>query len=706
MKALIAGGGVAGLTAALALLREGIDVQLFERAPEMSEIGAGIQMSPNGTRILDHLGLLDAFRERAVATERLDFHDLETGSPVYTVPLGAGAAERYGQTFYQCHRADLLQVMVDRLPPNIVSLGADIVGVGQDGDRAWLKTADGVRHWGDVVLACDGIHSVVRDRVFNAVPLRDSGLSAWRALIPWEIARDFGIGHISAAWFGKARAAVAYWVRPGELFNLVGIVTATEVNAESWTRRGAVTALRKSFDGCNPVLRRIVDSVDDAFLTGFMHRSALESYVSGRIALVGDAAHAMLPFLAQGGVQAMEDAVTLARLLAKHGAGDVAGAMAAYDALRRPRANLVQSTATAMASLWTIGDEQQIRMRNGRFRGIMRIDPYAETIWGWLYGHDAVAAADARIVDAPPPPALDRDVARHAFEICSTFITPEDHERGIPGLRDAYNRLLARFPATPGTQVTPVSCNGVSCLIVSDPSASEELRVMHFHGGGYVVGSAEGAVEYAGRLSRASGHSVLVVDYRLAPEHPFPAAVEDAGAAYAWLCEQHEAPILISGESAGGGLAVILGLRVRDEGVQRAPAGYYLLSPYTDLEITGASVDEAKGRDPLANRDLLVALSGAYLQGHDPCDPMASPIHADLTGLAPMLIGCSAVEALRGDSERLFAVAQANGVPSRLLVYPDTLHIFALFPFLPEADEWLGELPAFANAAHGGLCEA
>lgn len=692
MKLLIAGGGIAGLGTGLALAREGHEVRIFERSDTISEVGAGLQMSPNGTRILAHLGLLDRFRGVAVATEGLRFNDLETGEPIYSVPLGPGAAARYGETFYQCHRADLVEILHDALPAGCLALGSRIVAAGQSADHAWVETADGVRHAGNALIGCDGIHSAIRGAAFGADRLRDSGLAAWRALIPYEVARDFGIGHVSAGWFGRGRAAVAYWVRPGELFNLVCIVPAPDVAAESWTNEGAIEALRAGFEGCNPALARIVQSVDTAFLTGFRHRAPLPSYADGRIALAGDAAHAMLPFLAQGGVQALEDGVALARLLTRHGADHVPRALAAYDDLRRPRATLVQSTAAAMASVWTIADAAEIRMRNGRFRGIIRIDPYAETIWGWLYRHDPVAAADEQPLTADRPHPIQRAVARPMFDLCAAFVTPADRERGISGLRDAYERLLARFPTPAGTGVERVDCDGVTCLIVRAAGAADRIDTLHLHGGGYVVGSAAGATEYAARLSRASGAAVLVVDYRLAPEHPFPAAVEDAATAYAWLARRHDGPIIVSGESAGAGLAVTLGTGIRDAGLHRPPAAFFLMSPYADLAIGGDSIDPARGRDPLADRDLLIALSGAYLQGADPADPRASPIHADLAGLAPMRICCSAIEALRSDAERLHAAAIGAGVKATLEIVPDTLHIFALFPDLPEASAWVGQL--------------
>jgi salicylate hydroxylase len=702
MKVLISGAGIGGIATALALLMEDIDVQVFEQANRIEEVGAGLQISANAVRVLEHLGVLSRFAAVAVAPEEIQFNELESGDPIYRVPLGAGAAQRYGRAFYQCHRADLLKILLDKLPAGVLTLDNRMSDFEQDENGVKLISSTGEVHRGDVLIAADGLHSMIRAKLFGEDKVRDSGLVAWRALIPHEKAQRLDIGHICAAWMGKRRAAVAYWVRPGALFNMVGIVPSSEVRAESWVTRGSIEELRTSFTGCNPVLQRVVESVDSAFLTGFYFRDSLKQFSAGRTALIGDAAHPMLPFLAQGAGQSLEDAVTIAHCLRAAGERGIPTALINYDRLRRPRTTRVQSTATMMGEQWTLEDPSQIRIRNGRYRGVTRIDPYGETIWGWLYGYDPLSGLK-QLSDGPVSTTgvklnrvMKRDVAQAVYEKCATCITPADIARGVPGLRDAYERLLAGFPVLPGTEVEAIDAGGVPCLRVRAPSSSLKIRTLHLHGGGFLVGSATGSVEYASRLSSAIGSSVLVVDYRLAPEHPYPAALDDAITAYEWLCQHEGARPVVSGESAGAGLAISLGLSLK--GSSRSPIGYVLLSPFADMTVTGESVKRAEGRDPLANFDLLVLMSGSYLQGADPRAHLASPIFADLTGLAPMIIACAESEALRSDSERLHAAAMHAGVASRLRCFPDTTHIFGIFPSLPEAQELMGEIAAFCGA--------
>ena len=292
---------------------------------------------------------------------------------------------------------------------------------------------------------------------------------------------------------------------------------------------------------------------------------------------------------------------------------------------------------------------------------------------------------------------MERAIAQRAWDLAANYMTADDAARGIPGIREAYERLLAGLGEGCDAEVTPVVADGVPCLIVRDLQSHARIRTIHFHGGGYVVGSARGSVEYAARLSAATDAAVLVVDYRLSPEHPYPAAIDDAKAAYDWLCRQNEGQILVSGESAGGGLAVALGMVCRDKGAAKAPAGFVMLSPFSDLAVGGDTVDTAGERDPFANREKLMMLAGLYLAGADARTPLASPLFGDLHGLAPMLIACSAIEALRSDADRLHAAAQAAGVASRLVHYPDTLHIFGIFPFLPEAAAFMQLVREFAS---------
>lgn len=711
VRAIVVGGGIGGVTAALAMAQSGLEVVVLEQAHELREIGAGLQMASNGTRVMEHLGLRDELAAVAVAADGIEFADFESGELIFRTPLGPRAADRYGATFFQVHRSDLLDILVRAVPEGTVRLGQQVVGVAQGPDAASVRLASGEELEADVVVGADGIHSRVRELLFGPSELNSTGLAAWRALIPAERMAAAGVGHICAAWMGRGRSSVCYWVRPGELFNFVGIVPATEARPESWTEQGSVAALQASFVGCNPTLRSIVDAVDTAFVTSFHDRNPLPSWTQGRVTLLGDAAHPMQPFLAQGACQAMEDAVALAGCVARHGRSGAAAALAEYEQRRRPRATRTQVVAAASEATWHATDEALIRARNGRFRGIARVDPLTESVWGWLYHHDPVAAAAAPLEDVVGLSAArlgrvrTRDEAHRAHELWASMLAPADVARGVPGLRDAYERLLARFPVPEGTSVEAVEVGGVPCRRVLAAGADPHgPLVLHLHGGGYVVGSAEGSVELAARLSAAAGGPVLVPDYRLAPEHPFPAALDDVETVYRALVGAADGaaadgdtpvggPVALSGESAGGGLAVALAVRARDRGLAR-PGLVFALSPFADLSVTGASVAEEAGRDPVANRDLLVTMSASYLQGHDPADPEASPVHADLAGLPPMLVAYSRTESLRSDAEALVAAALRDGVEVDVVACEDTVHVYAVFPFLPESDELLDRFGA------------
>jgi len=207
--------------------------------------------------------------------------------------------------------------------------------------------------------------------------------------------------------------------------------------------------------------------------------------------------------------------------------------------------------------------------------------------------------------------------------------------------------------------------------------------VLHLHGGGYTMGSARGAAPLAGRQARALGGWALVPEYRLAPEYPFPAALEDVLAAYRTVADRR---VVVTGECAGGGLAISLAVAARDEGLP-LPAAIDVVSPFCDLELRSPSIDDAATRDPWLTRQRLRQMAASYIHGADPADPRISPLHADLRGLPPLMIRAAATEALADDARRLADAARAAGVDVELELVEDSVHSFVLFDFLPEAGE-------------------
>jgi epsilon-lactone hydrolase len=254
-------------------------------------------------------------------------------------------------------------------------------------------------------------------------------------------------------------------------------------------------------------------------------------------------------------------------------------------------------------------------------------------------------------------------------------------------------------PAPPDIKCERVSANGVDAEWITAPGANPDRVVLYLHGGGYVIGSVKTHRDLMGRISRSAKARVLGLNYRLAPESPFPAAVDDAVAAYRWLLAQDCKPskISVAGDSAGGGLTVATLVAIRDAGLP-VPAAGVCLSPWVDLEGIGESMTTRAKADPVVQRDGLVGMAQAYLQGKDPRSPLAAPLYADLKGLPPLLIQVGDAETLLDDSNRLAARAKAAGVQVKLEVWPEMIHVWQLFSsFLPEGQQAVEVIGKFVS---------
>ena len=276
-------------------------------------------------------------------------------------------------------------------------------------------------------------------------------------------------------------------------------------------------------------------------------------------------------------------------------------------------------------------------------------------------------------------------------------------ERGKPEnptvveMRARIAEVGERFPAPAEAEVTPVTVAGRPAEWVAAPGSSADRAVLYLHGGGYVIGSCDTHRNLAYNLSAASKARVLLLDYRLAPESPFPAAVEDAVAAYCWLLDEGFAPgrLSIGGDSAGGGLTVAVLVALRYRG-QPMPAAGLCLSPWVDMEGVGASMTAKADEDPTLNHEVLLWFSERYLAGADARAPLAAPIYADLAGLPPLLVQVGTAEVLLDDSLRLAECARAAGVDVSLDVAYDMMHVWHLFePVLDEAGEAIARAGAF-----------
>jgi epsilon-lactone hydrolase len=267
-------------------------------------------------------------------------------------------------------------------------------------------------------------------------------------------------------------------------------------------------------------------------------------------------------------------------------------------------------------------------------------------------------------------------------------------------MRANFEELGKNTPIPADIKQEKVNAGGVPAEWISAPNASADRAVLYLHGGGYVIGSINTHRDLMARISRASGFRVLGIDYRLAPEHPFPAAVEDAVAAYRWLLAQGLQPsrIAVAGDSAGGGLTVATLVAIRDAKLALPGAGV-CLSPWVDLEGIGESMTSKASVDPVVQKDGLVAMAGAYLAGKDPRTPLAAPLYADLKGLPPLLIQVGESETLLDDSNRLAGRAKAAGVKVTLEPWQEMIHVWHLFaPFLPEGQEAIDGIGKYLRA--------
>jgi len=269
-------------------------------------------------------------------------------------------------------------------------------------------------------------------------------------------------------------------------------------------------------------------------------------------------------------------------------------------------------------------------------------------------------------------------------------------EGDIPQLRRGFEEMLTQFPPVPGVTFEEENLDGIPGIWCVPADAVKDRVLLYLHGGGYVLGSPTAYKQLASQIATRLKARVLVPDYRLAPEHPYPAALEDATKAYKWLLNQGAAKsIALAGDSCGGGLTVATLVAARDAGLP-TPVGAVLISPWADLGVTGESATTKTGEDTILSPDALRGMAGAYLGSTSPRDPGASPVYANLSGLPPLLIQAGSAEILLDDATRLAARAGAAGVKVRLDIWPHMFHVWPMYsPMLDEGGEALDDAAAF-----------
>lgn len=392
-SAIIAGAGIGGLTVALCLVHAGWDVTVLERAPALEEVGAGLQLSPNGMHVLSTLGLEEAVRSVACQPEAISMRLGVSGRPVFSLAAGTAMERRFGAPYLTLHRADLQRVLADALAeraPGALHLGQSVSGYRGDGAGAALLLECGAKRGADLVIGADGLQSTIRSAMLGPEAPRYTGQTAWRAIVSADAAQDLDVPNGPCIWAGKQRHAVTYPIRSGTALNFVGIVARAEPPAESWTASGRWEDLSIDFDGWCPLIQRIVGHARKPGQWALYDRPPISTPVDGAAVLLGDAWHPMLPSMAQGACQAIEDAWVLA---ASVRGTPVAEGLARYAAIRKPRVDRVQRLAAANLALFHKRTAMGRMLTYGPAWAAGQFAPaLLNRRTDWIYGHDVTAA--------------------------------------------------------------------------------------------------------------------------------------------------------------------------------------------------------------------------------------------------------------------------------------------------------------------------
>ncbi|WP_416960023.1 FAD-dependent monooxygenase [Streptomyces sp. Agncl-13] len=386
-KIAILGGGIGGLAAAAFLRDQGFDSDVYEQASALTEVGAGLVIAPNAARLLRRLGVLDRFIERAVRMEiGWEFRRWQNGTVLSAENLEAGCIRLYGEHTYAAHRADLLEALRSAVPERSIHLGRRCVSVEFEGDQAVLRFEDGETVRPDVLVGADGVHSRVRGAIVGPTQARESGICAFRALVPAHKAPDFAKRRAQTLWIGPDHHLVHYPVSGEDYVNLVAFAPAGADSVESWTATATVQELLDEFAGWDPRLVELIKSAETPGRWALLDREPLDRWNRGNATLLGDAAHPMFPFFAQGAAQAIEDGAVLALCLAADPDNPVA-ALARYEELRRRRTALVQEVSHGRSHINHLPDGPEQQARDLRYS---QADMLREN--GWIYDYDPEVA--------------------------------------------------------------------------------------------------------------------------------------------------------------------------------------------------------------------------------------------------------------------------------------------------------------------------
>jgi salicylate hydroxylase len=386
---LIAGAGIGGLAMALSLLRRGIDCDVLEQAAELREVGAGLWISMNGVRVLKDLGLTEQVEQNSIAAERRDIRLWSNGA---SWPLYNRATDAAGNQPYLLLRAHLLKILTDgvrSLKPGAIHLNAHVVGFSQTGEGVRAKLADGSEIEGRALIGADGAHSKVRYEMMGERDSKYSNVIAWRGLVPVDRLAPHQREHVVSTWVGPTAHVTAYPVlwQDTMMMTFSGQVDRADWQLESWSEKGSIEECLGDFVGWHSDIVELVKNVDTLNKWGLFVRPPLQTWSQGRVTLLGDACHAMPPYLGQGVNMALEDAAVLARCIDEQPA-DLVTAFHTYQGLRMDRTGKVVESAIGMLPIF----------HNTALGTVDTADDYIKTHWGpeaskarfdWIYRYDA-----------------------------------------------------------------------------------------------------------------------------------------------------------------------------------------------------------------------------------------------------------------------------------------------------------------------------
>ncbi len=390
-RVAIIGGGIGGLTAANALSQAGLEVAVYEAAAELKEIGAGVALHANAMRVLRAIGVEEAVRKVAGGSEWAVTKNGVSGRVISKTSRKRQAAA-FGLEGATVHRADLLDVLADALPAGLVALGKRCVSASTEGDAAVARFADGSTAEADVIIGADGIHSAVRTALFGPDAPRFTGKICYRSVIPAAAVRGGGPSPDNGQWLGPHGTIVLYPMRGEELINVVCHYDDDSYRHESWVTECPRQEVLDRYAEWHPSLLRLFEAGDTWYKWALYDRDPIPQWTRGRVTLLGDAAHPMLPYLGQGACQALEDGAVLATALSS-AADDPEAGLARYEAARRPRASRVVLTARERGLSNHIASPWQAWRRDAAIavrRVLNRRDPEGRGA-AWLADYDATS---------------------------------------------------------------------------------------------------------------------------------------------------------------------------------------------------------------------------------------------------------------------------------------------------------------------------